>query len=104
MTGLHTRIGRLGDLSCAVEARKQSREQLLGAIDAWGQVMRLEGFFADVERRIGTCPEELSASLLQRLAKAREVIGSVDALRHFQSWKTPEEMFEYLTANARRPW
>jgi len=32
-----------------------------------------------------------SDRLLERLRLARELIGSVDALEHFMSWKSPEE-------------
>jgi hypothetical protein len=87
-----------------VEALKQSRDQLFAVIESWGTVIRLEGFFDDAERRVGDAPEEGRAVLLERLARARKVIGDVNALRHFQSWKTPEEMFEILTEKARRLW
>jgi hypothetical protein len=87
-----------------VEALKQSRDQLFAVIEAWGTVTRLEGFFADAERRVSGVSEDARVALLERLDRARQVIGSVDALRHFQAWKTPEEMFEVLTEKARRPW
>jgi hypothetical protein len=28
---------------------------------------------------------------IERLQRARKLIGSTDALEHFQSWKAPEE-------------
>jgi hypothetical protein len=85
-----------------VEAHKQSRDGLLAVIAAWGDVLRLEGFFADAERRVNELPEERRARLSERLARARHAVGSVDALRHLESWRTPEEVFEALTADARR--
>jgi hypothetical protein len=75
----------------AAKALKDSRDDIHGIIDCWVEVNRIEQCFTDIERRA----EELSpgerAQLLDRLKRARELIGPVDALDHFMAWKTPEE-------------
>jgi hypothetical protein len=42
--------------------------------------------------------------LLERLARAREVLGSLDALRYLEGWRTPEEVFAELTAKDPYGW
>jgi hypothetical protein len=35
--------------------------------------------------------DEERLKLLDRLRRAREMIGSIDALEHFMAWQAPEE-------------
>ena len=86
------------------QAWEQSKAGLSALIAAWGEVVRLEGFFADAERRVRGLPEERQARLLERLTQARQVVGGADALQHLEAWRTPGEVFEHLTEKARRPW
>lgn len=79
-----------------VEARDRSRKELLEAIDAWGAVMRLESFFADVERRTAGLSEEEQATVRQQLQQARLLIGNTDALDRFRTWRNPDQMLEAL--------
>jgi hypothetical protein len=73
------------------KALKESKEELLDIIDMWATSKRLEKFFADAERRVKDLPEDQRVHTLDRLHRARNMIGSVDALDRFQSWKAPEE-------------
>ena len=74
-----------------VKAIKDSRDELSEIIKAWGKAKRIEEFFADVERRIADMEGEEKASVLERLALARKMVDSTDALKWLTSWKTPEE-------------
>jgi hypothetical protein len=86
------------------QARKQSRESLLTVISRWADVVRVQEFFTDADRRVAELSEERRAALLERLARAREVLGSLDALRYLEGWRTPEEVFVELTAKDPYNW
>lgn len=75
----------------AAEALKDSKEELHHIIDLWAESKRLEQFFADAERRVADLDADERLRILDRLKSARELIGSVDALERFRSWKSPEE-------------
>jgi hypothetical protein len=64
---------------------------LHGIIEAWAAATRLEQFFADAEHRAAGLPDEQRRRTLERLRRARELIGSTDALARFQSWRAPDE-------------
>jgi hypothetical protein len=68
-----------------------SRAELDAIIEAWGDAMHVEQFFADAERRATAVDGPERAALLDRLRRARGLLGSVDALQRFLSWKAPEE-------------
>jgi hypothetical protein len=73
------------------EAHKKSSEELSGVIKAWVTAKGIEEFFADVERRAVSLDEEKKNAVLERLAKARTMIESTDALQRLLAWKTPKE-------------
>jgi len=81
----------------ARKARKESREELQEIITSWAHAKRLEEFFADATVRSEGLEPELRAQMLDRLARARKLIGGVDALERFRRWKAPSER---LAANA----
>ncbi|PWG61495.1 hypothetical protein [Sediminicurvatus halobius] len=72
-------------------AIKESREELMGIVEAWAEATRLAEFFADAERRVAGLPDEERTVLLERLRHARALAGGTDALERFRSWKSPEE-------------
>ena len=75
----------------AAKALKDSKEELLEIIDAWAAAKRLEEFFADAERRAHDLPGDLRKRTIERLRRARGLIGSTDALERFDAWRAPEE-------------
>lgn len=75
----------------AAKALKDSKEELLQVIDAWSEAKRLEAFFADAERRAQDLPDEERERTIERLRRARALIGSTDALERFDAWRAPEE-------------
>jgi hypothetical protein len=73
------------------EALKSSKEDLHRIIARWAETNRIEQFFVEAERRSAALDVEERLRLLDRLKRARELIGSVDALDHFLDWKSPDE-------------
>lgn len=74
-----------------IKAIKDSRDELSDIIKAWAKAKRIEEFFADVERRTVNLEDEEKAAVLKRLALARKMVDTTDALKWLTSWKTPEE-------------
>jgi hypothetical protein len=75
----------------AAKDLKDSKEELLHIIDRWAEAKRLEQFFADAESRAAGLEADGRSRILDRLKRARQLIGSVDALERFRSWKSTEE-------------
>jgi len=74
-----------------VKAIMDSREELSEIIKAWAKAKRIEDFFTDVERRVANLEEDEKTAVLERLALARKMVDTTDALRWLAAWKTPEE-------------
>ena len=75
----------------AAKALKESKEELLEIIETWARSKQLAEFFANAERILADFPEDEQERTMDRLKRARQLIGSLDALDRFQSWKAPEE-------------
>lgn len=75
----------------AAKALKDSKEELLQIINTWTEAKQLEAFFADAERRAQDLPDEQREHIIERLRRARALIGSTDALGRFGAWRAPEE-------------
>lgn len=75
----------------AAKALKDSKEELLQIIEMWAESKRLEAFFADAEQRLVHLSDDERERTLDRLKRARELIGTVDALDRLRSWRTPDE-------------
>jgi hypothetical protein len=74
------------------EAQEHSREQLLEIVEKWSLARSIEAFFDDALRRSKDLDAEHLAAIKDRLAKARAMLGALDALARFRQWKTPEEL------------
>ena len=75
------------------ESIEASREELAKVIEEWARVVSLEQFFSGVQSRAQDLPEEQRKEVLERLALAREFVGTQDPLNFFRSWKTPAERY-----------
>jgi regulator of replication initiation timing len=75
----------------AIQARKDSREELVQIIEAWVHANHVEVFFRDAESQAAKLGEGERQRILERVRLARDLIGSVDALDHFLQWKSPNE-------------
>lgn len=73
------------------KAIKDSREELTALIEVWAEAKRIDDFFKDAEQRLEGLNDEDRAGILERLKRAREFLGGVDALERFKLWKSPEE-------------
>lgn len=74
-----------------IKAIKDSRAELHEIIDAWGEAKRVEEFFKDAELRLEELREDDRAMILDRLKRARELLGGIDALERFKAWRAPED-------------
>jgi hypothetical protein len=74
-----------------IRVRDEARRDLMRAIEAWGEVKRLQAFFADAEMEAGRLGSEGRDRALIRIAQARVLIGEQDALGALLSWKSPDE-------------
>jgi len=75
----------------AAEALKESRVELFQVIHGWAESNRIDQFFQDTERRAANLSDSERIKILERLKRARELTGSVDALDHFMTWRSPDE-------------
>ena len=75
----------------AEKALKDSREDLLRIINGWAESNRIEQFFLDAERRAAALTDNERLKILERLKRARLLIGSADTLDHFMMWRSPDE-------------
>jgi hypothetical protein len=86
-----------GDQRKTAASRKESREQLMQAIQSWATTVSIEQFFKGVEERADKLPAAQQALILERLQLARETIGTQDPLEFFKSWKAPRERYVPLS-------
>jgi len=70
---------------------KESREDLFALIEDWGVAKQIEGFFEDAERRAAGLGDDEREAIRDRLRRARELLGGVDALQRFLEWEAPDE-------------
>lgn len=70
------------------EAVKRSRQELLAIVEQWAFAKRIEDFFEDVERRAAQLDEGERLAVNERLSGARGLLGGIDALARFRSWRT----------------
>jgi hypothetical protein len=75
----------------AAKALKDSKAELYQIIDNWAESNRIEKFFQDAERKAAELSENERLKILERLKRARELIGSVEALDRFIGWRSPDE-------------
>lgn len=73
-----------------------SKVELRDVIARWSDVMRIEGFFASVQERARNLSDLDRQIVLERLALARDFVGSQDPLDFFRDWKTPKERYTPL--------
>ena len=70
---------------------KESRKELFDIIEDWAIARRTEEFFSDIERRLADAAISDRESMLGRLRDARGLLGGIDALERFKTWKSAEE-------------
>lgn len=68
---------------------QDSRDRLETVIQTWAKVNSIQAFFDDIERFAQKLGYEERRVVMERLAKAKELIGDLDALKHFSGWEPP---------------
>ncbi|WP_162084277.1 hypothetical protein [Sulfuriferula nivalis] len=68
---------------------KDSKNELLSIIETWADTKRIDEFFKDVELRAQDLSEKNRHTIEHRLMEARELLGTLDALERFKTWKSP---------------
>ena len=71
--------------------RRDSRADLLAAISAWDESRRIAAYFAEVERAAEQMEGAERHRVLDRIAAAKVLVGTVDPLSVLLSWKSPHE-------------
>jgi hypothetical protein len=78
-----------------LKAIDESRRDLLAIVANWASANRIEKFFRDAGRRAEACRDaDERAAILEQLQRGRQLLGTVDALEHFRSWKTPDRRLQ----------
>jgi len=73
------------------QARQDARDELLQIITSWGEAQRIHSFFAAAMAQARQRNDDARDVLLERLDRARSLIGEPDPLAALLGWKTPEE-------------
>lgn len=68
---------------------QDSRDQLEAVIQTWAKVNSIQAFFDDIGRSAHKLGDDERKAVIERLAKAKELIGDLDALKHFNGWEPP---------------
>lgn len=68
---------------------KDSQDELFSIIEAWAKAKRIDEFFKDAQFRASELSEDDRQSVESRLAEARKLLGTLDALERFKIWKSP---------------
>jgi GTP1/Obg family GTP-binding protein len=68
---------------------QDSRDRLEAVIHTWAKVNSIRAFFDDIERSAQNLSDEDRKLVMARLAQAKELVGDLDALKHFDGWEPP---------------
>jgi hypothetical protein len=70
---------------------KDSQDELFSIIENWAEAKRIDEFFKDAQLRANDLSDEDRHAVEDKLTKARELLGTLDALERFKAWKSPDE-------------
>lgn len=73
-----------------LKAIQDSRDRLESVIQTWVKVNSIRVFFDDIAQKAERLESGERQAVLDRLAKAKDLIGDFDALKHFEGWDPPE--------------
>ena len=73
-----------------IKVIQDSRDRLETVIQTWAKVNSIRAFFDDIERSAQKLNYEERVVVMERSNKAKELIGDLDALKHFKAWEPPE--------------
>ena len=84
---------KAAEAQARAQAVSDSKQELLGLIQKWDQAKRVREFLADLEGAVSAVAEPERGPLLERIRKAKNLLGEFDVLGSIQKWKTPEERY-----------
>lgn len=70
---------------------KDSKDEIYKIIETWAEAKRIDEFFKDALTRTKDLSNEEREVIETRLADARKLLGTIDALEKFKEWKSPDE-------------
>ena len=70
---------------------KDSQDELFSIIKNWAEAKRIDEFFKDAQFRANDLLDDDRQVVETRLAEARKLLGTLDALERFKAWKSPEK-------------
>lgn len=76
------------------KAHQDARQELMAAISAWDEARKIAAYFAEVVAAAEASEGSEREVLLDRVTKARELVGEVSALESLMRWKSPRERLE----------
>jgi hypothetical protein len=85
----HDEESRLEKIERAIE---KSLEDLNAAIESWNRARRVADYFDAVTAEIERLPERDRGPLMNRIKRARELLGNISPLESLKSWRTPDEI------------
>ena len=65
---------------------KDSKDELFSIIESWADAKRIDEFFKDAQLRANDLSEGDRQAIESRLAEARKLLGTIDALERFKQW------------------
>jgi hypothetical protein len=74
-----------------LEELRRSREELVAIINDWDQARSVETFFEETEGKVAELNADERIAVLERLDRARKLLGGTDALERFRQWRPPQE-------------
>ena len=75
------------------ESIKDSHQQLDSIINRWIETRTRSDFLSGLEQDVATLPEAERESMKERIALARDMLGSTDKMSHFRAWLSPAERY-----------
>jgi len=84
---------RKEDRQCIARSIDESHSELRKIIGQWSDVIAVERFLEGIEQTTNDQSPADSPQIHQRLALARNLLGSTDPLDFFRNWKTPNERY-----------
>lgn len=75
------------------ESIKESRDHLDSIINQWAETRARSDFLMGLEQGIALLPVAERGSIQERVTLARDLLGSIDPMPHFLSWRTPGERY-----------
>lgn len=75
------------------ESTKESRDELDSIIRHWAEMRARSDFLTGLEQGIAHLPDSERESIQARITLARNLLGPMDPMPHFRTWRAPAERY-----------